>query len=302
MMKKLMFIAVSFLLVLPIVNGTEFTFKNNKTSATYGPIEIRDGAWVKIGFRTYALKMTNKTESEINLEEKLRGIIMPGIDFRNEDIRNVMKKLEEHLLAHDPEKKGANIICTLRGIMPKVTLSMKNISVYDAISYIAEICNYKFRIDARSVVISNIPDDKDSIRLVEPKTGKTFGPIMPNNGASFKIEKDTYTILMESKSKRQTEIEKQLRDLIIPEINFAGKDIREVIYFFQKFYQKNVPGKKWINIIHTIRDHMPAVTLSVRNISMYEGMQYVTEICNLKFRIDDNAIVISETVKKRSKR
>lgn len=120
---------------------------------------------------------------------KLNGIVIPQLEFRNADIRDVIKYLDTASIACDkdsaPGDKGVNFILQLKrpgaaaetapaaavppaegelggeggtavaqGNVPSVTLSLRNIALIDAIKYITEVTGLKYQVEENVVVIT----------------------------------------------------------------------------------------------------------------------------------------------------
>ncbi|MFH1477479.1 MAG: hypothetical protein ABIH24_08330 [Verrucomicrobiota bacterium] len=124
------------------------------------------------------------------LLEKLNGIVIPQLEFRQANIVDVIKYLDQVSIANDkdsaPGEKGVNFILQLKrpgaaaetapaaaawadegeltgegggaavaqGNLPAVTLSLRNIVLMDAIKYITEVTGLKYRIEENVVVIT----------------------------------------------------------------------------------------------------------------------------------------------------
>ncbi|MCX6991812.1 MAG: hypothetical protein NT011_01580 [Kiritimatiellaeota bacterium] len=124
------------------------------------------------------------------LLEKLNGIMIPQLDFRQANIVDVIKYLDQASIACDkdsaPGEKGVNFILQLKrpgaaaetapatavqpsegelagegggataaqGNLPAVTLNLRNVVLMDAIKYITEVTGLKYRIEENVVVIT----------------------------------------------------------------------------------------------------------------------------------------------------
>lgn len=129
------------------------------------------------------------------LQEKMKDIIIPAVEFRQANINDVVNFLVEASVAADPEKRGVNIILNLGqsggggsapapapaaagadewgfggddfgGSMPAsggstpgvrdITLNLRRISMLDAVKYITEVAGLKYRIEDSAVIITPI--------------------------------------------------------------------------------------------------------------------------------------------------
>ncbi|MBU4366313.1 MAG: hypothetical protein KKF10_04200 [Verrucomicrobia bacterium] len=129
-------------------------------------------------------------KSKRRLLEKLNGIVIPQLEFRQANIVDVIKYLDQASIACDkdspPSERGVNFILQLRrpgaaaewaptaaiqfnegeltgegggaavvqDNLPTVTLSLRNIVLLDAIKYITEVTGLKYRIEENVVVIT----------------------------------------------------------------------------------------------------------------------------------------------------
>ncbi len=130
------------------------------------------------------------------LQDKMKTIVIPAVEFRQANINDVVNFLVEASLAADPEKEGVNIILNLGqgsggapppapappaapphdqggvgrenigrgqavGASPPppgghITLNLRRISMLDAIKYITEVAGLKYRIEDSAVIITPI--------------------------------------------------------------------------------------------------------------------------------------------------
>ncbi len=124
------------------------------------------------------------------LQQKMERIIIPRIEFRQANIRDVVNFLVEASREADPDKEGVNIILNLSvpegarmatpapapqaadpwddwdqpltaapadsgvGPIPTITLNLRRISLMEAIRYITEVAGLKFRVEESAVIIT----------------------------------------------------------------------------------------------------------------------------------------------------
>ncbi|MDR0993537.1 MAG: hypothetical protein LBN38_03080 [Verrucomicrobiota bacterium] len=138
---------------------------------------------------------TERRVSGDRLQEKMQRIIIPSVEFRQANINDVVTFLVDASIAADPEGEGVNIILNLgtsggvaasapasapmedewgfpmeedysmsmsapssggsTGVSP-ITLNLRRISMLDAIKYITEVANLKYRIEESAVMITRI--------------------------------------------------------------------------------------------------------------------------------------------------
>ncbi|MDD5679317.1 MAG: hypothetical protein PHW60_15210 [Kiritimatiellae bacterium] len=153
---------------------------------TWTPPVKRDT--VSLGLRVQEATITDAGKRR--LQAKLNGITIPQLEFRQANIVDVIKYLDQASIACDkdsaPGEKGVNFILQLRrpgsasetapaaaangggegeltgegsavampANVPTVTLSLRNIVLIDAIKYITEVTGLKYRIEDNVVVIT----------------------------------------------------------------------------------------------------------------------------------------------------
>ncbi|MCO5069376.1 MAG: hypothetical protein M9910_11960 [Kiritimatiellae bacterium] len=148
-----------------IVGAEEFMLSDPDTGREYGPFTYSNGAPVLVDNRTYTLTRTRTAATAI--EEKMRQIIIPAIEFRQANITDILMFLTEASVGYIDEP-SVNIVplglCTDAGgnpvtnalpiettgnehpdqpnqasAVPLVTLNLRRVSLYDALSIVCEM-------------------------------------------------------------------------------------------------------------------------------------------------------------------
>ncbi|MCX6848925.1 MAG: hypothetical protein NTY98_08385 [Verrucomicrobia bacterium] len=84
-------------------------------------------------------------------------IIIPSIEFRDATLTECIDFIRIKCRELDPDKKGANIIVKPGGDeSARITLSLKNVPVVEALRYSAELANHKLTSDAQSFFITPV--------------------------------------------------------------------------------------------------------------------------------------------------
>ena len=91
------------------------------------------------------------------LTKKLDSIIIPGAEFREANVADVVEFLAEVAKTHDADKTGVNIVLMDKENKSKVTLSLQNTSLHNALKLTAQKAGL-------SVVV-----EKDGVVLRKPK-------------------------------------------------------------------------------------------------------------------------------------
>ena len=103
----------------------------------------------------------NKRET---LEAKMKRIMLPEIDFRQADIRDVVNMLRETSAMYDTDgeaggRKGVNIILRLRDTdePPQITFSATNFDMLEVIKILTQIAGLTYRVTDNAVIIEARP-------------------------------------------------------------------------------------------------------------------------------------------------
>jgi general secretion pathway protein D len=93
------------------------------------------------------------------MEARLKGIMIPSLDFRDANIKDVVLFLTETCRRLDAQGKGVNIL--LLGMdrgadENNITISIRDMSLYEALQYIVEMASLKFEVKPSVVAISPV--------------------------------------------------------------------------------------------------------------------------------------------------
>ncbi len=99
------------------------------------------------------------------LGERVRGTVIPQVQYRDVGADAVFEDLAEAAREADPEGRGVNIVYNgpEGDAARRITLSLRRISLYDAIRYITQVAGLYYRIDDNAVFISDEPFRSDRI-------------------------------------------------------------------------------------------------------------------------------------------
>jgi len=140
--------------------GYVITLRDAVTGAVH-VFEVREGASVTLGDKAYVIASfrtsggrrvlaAKKTPEQIRLEHKLRSTILPELKFEDSDLGETADFLSR--------EGDVNIIVAPTDLAKdsdlKISLRLKNIPLYDAIRYVAEAVQLRFRVDDHAVVIT----------------------------------------------------------------------------------------------------------------------------------------------------
>jgi hypothetical protein len=85
-----------------------------------------------------------------------------------------------------------------------------------------------------------------------------------------------------------------LDEIVIPEVNFRGAGVADVIDFLQRESQKVSGADNPINFVWQAPEvaKTAKVTLNLRQVPLADVLKYVTESAGLRYRVDPHAVVI----------
>jgi general secretion pathway protein D len=95
------------------------------------------------------------------MESRLKGIMIPSLDFRDANIKDVVLFLTETCRRLDSEGKGVNILLlgmedSLGAEENNITISIRDMNLYEALQYIVEMASLKFEVKPSVVAISPV--------------------------------------------------------------------------------------------------------------------------------------------------
>ncbi len=148
--------------------------------------------------RSYGLNLdedqgAEKSENELAIEamtQRVEAIQIPSLDFRDADIRDVVIFLTETCLRQDAE--GINIL-TLgmeNAISGGITISIRDLSLVEALQYITEMASLKFEIQENAIAIMPVgyvaPSDLQLISYdVIPEVGAELENMSGDSGGGI---------------------------------------------------------------------------------------------------------------------
>ncbi|MEM6915375.1 MAG: hypothetical protein AAF491_02320 [Verrucomicrobiota bacterium] len=203
---------------------------------------------------------------DLSVEEKLKQIILPKVDFEAKPLSKCLEILEERSRELDPSpiNKGLSIIDHTDGSEDiLISLRLTNVPLHEAIRYACQLANRNPSYDDRGV----------HVRMVE------------ENPSS---EVSEYSTVLEAK----------LESIIIPDIDFVDTPLRDALSFLQ---QKSMeldpetdPDKKGINLIleKGPSDPEPKITLKLTRISLKEAFEYIASLSGLECQLTPDYLLL----------
>lgn len=135
--------------------GIAFVLKDKKTGTESGPFWLRDGNTITVGTESASIHKVLRTNDI--LIQKLKSHVIPEIDFREADIRDIIGFFREpRVIASQQEEitdPPVNIVLVLPAgktptdmRIPLVTWQARSLSVYDALRTLAKMTDMDFEV------------------------------------------------------------------------------------------------------------------------------------------------------------
>lgn len=143
-------------------------------------IVAHNGAYAAIEafFRTPDTVQGSVTRQTASMRHKLHSIILPRITFEEASIDGVVKYLKSRSRELDPAGEGINIVLQIQPpgerrvgrydpSMLTVSLELENIPMLEAIRYVCEAADLRFKVDPYAVIIAgkHVPFDEMEVRF-----------------------------------------------------------------------------------------------------------------------------------------
>lgn len=221
------------------------------------------------------------------LTQKLQAIVIPKLEFRDATVSEVVDCLRMRSGCEpgtDPEKRDVNFVLNLsaapESAPPRLTFSLSNIPLLEALKYMTSLANLKFKVERSAVVIVPVGTKTNSAPAL-PARG------VPGTPEQFAREK----------------IARKLNSIILPRIEFRDATLREAVDFLMKKsadLETAEPdlARRGLSVVlkapSTVGDSgEKRVTLSLKNVSLADAFKYTTELAGCQMRIEPYALTIT---------
>ena len=205
---------------------------------------------------------TTSAASPSSLQAKLDAIILPSVEFHEATLTEAVDYLRAvgikfDTATQDPKLKGVNFIAkvAVSAADPKITLSLKNVTLGQATKYVAELSGCKVSVQPSAVVLL-APAEYEAAQ----KAGAA--PVA--------------------------------QTLILPSVVFANATLAEAVEFVRVKSLALDPAKQGLNIVLKPGcDPTAKLSLSLKNAPASEVLRYCAEMTNHKLTVEDNVFVIA---------
>ena len=131
-----------------------FMLKDQRTGESFGPFGMTNGTPVLVGSRTLALQLGQSKLTK--LKEHMKQTVIPQIEFRHAaliDICDFLSRSSVCFCCDSNDDPFVTFVILGKGIASKrVSLSMRNASVFDAFTVVCDMHALTYRLDGRGVV------------------------------------------------------------------------------------------------------------------------------------------------------
>ncbi|HEY5707132.1 MAG TPA: hypothetical protein VIS96_16340 [Terrimicrobiaceae bacterium] len=115
--------------------------------------------------RNYLRAIAQREQGGPGLEEALKKILIPTVDFRDVTVREAVAFVSQKVRELSGGKQSVNVVWMVSPQQTadiRVTLSLQNVPASDVLRYIGDSANLRFSYDALAVKIKPMssPDDK----------------------------------------------------------------------------------------------------------------------------------------------
>ena len=220
------------------------------------------------------------------LTKKLETIVIPRLEFRDATVAEVVDCLRKRCECEtetDP-MRDVNFVLNLSAAPEtapqRITVSLSNIPLFEALKYVTSLANLKFKIERNAVVITSLdartkPSNAPLVRGV---------PGTPEQSAREKLAR-------------------KLSSIIAPRIEFRDATLREAVDFLRKKaadLDTTEPDltRRGMSVVlkapSTVADSgEKRITLSLRNVSLMDAFKYTAELAGCQMTIESYALTIT---------
>ena len=278
---KTMWMVFGWLVLGAIARAEEFRLKDVKTGSLSSPFRMDEGVKFMIGDRHFELIRVNDQKAQA-MEKLLRTLRFPEIAFDRAELGDVIEFLVQ---ASKPignrygMPNGVNFDYR-RGEFapdPTVTLSMTDLSFYDAIRLVCQKAGATFSIEGDVVVVTNqLNEQGEAVRA------KLANWIIPELAFANATIPDVMDFLIQTS--RELDVKSGKGFSMMTNLIYMGDEGQAVA---SDTFEPPPPRG------------VPLITLSLRRISMLDALRRVGQLAGVSVVIDSAGIVIVESIKKK---
>lgn len=200
--------------------------------------------------------------AKAGLEAQAAKIIIPKLQFRDATLAEAVNFLKAKARALDPAHAGLNIgIAAPAEGDAKLTLTLTEISLAEALHYVAAKVGLHVRYDAAAITIT-APEEADWKRLKLPP------------------------------SPESRKVEAKAQAIVFPKIELHESSVTEAIDFIQIKAAALAPDKRAINVVNLDLPLDARITAGLKDVSLYDLLHFIARLTGGELVAEPEALVL----------
>jgi beta-lactamase regulating signal transducer with metallopeptidase domain len=245
-----------------------------------------------------------------SLQAKLDAIILPRVVFTDAKVSEAVKFLRSKSFdldatTKDPKQKGVNItVEPTEDAETFITLNLKDISLGEALNYVARLSNLRLLVDDYSVTLLSQTDF--ATRQKQTKVLVSGSQDLGLTSKSISHDKDSGVIAQEGDLKNQTFLSNISGEkvaikpnttadgIIIPEVQFHDATLAEAVEFLRVKSREVDPKSRGLNIL--IRpgvDSKTKISMHLKEVPVQEVLRYLVTLAGCMMKKEGDVFVIT---------
>jgi hypothetical protein len=174
-------------------------YNNTRSMMAYQVEKAWDRPVRKFGREEVGILEKSDTRRTQKVQDKMAQIVIPKVEFKNATVREALdflkaKSKELDTTESDPNRRGVNIVMKMDTPAaaesaaaatgapkadgdpgePKITLSLKDVPVGEALSYVTKLANMKYKLDPYAAFVTPISEATETLVTKEYKVPPEF--------------------------------------------------------------------------------------------------------------------------------
>ncbi len=195
------------------------------------------------------------------------AIVMDSLEINNVSVDDAVHRLSAVSKRVDPDQKGMSFVVDVDAVETSrpISLSLRNVTIYDALRNICKLGNVKAKIDGSQIHIVSMRESVDEMQV----------PSIDQN--------DSHHLIVS-----------ELQTVVIDKINFKKTDIAAVLKFLAQKTRQMDPTKRGINFvagyIAPTDGIQRQVNLTTSNVVLADLLVQLSQQTNLRYFVEDGAV------------
>jgi hypothetical protein len=195
------------------------------------------------------------------------AIVIPSFELNKASVDDAIHRLAEVSKHVDPDQKGMSFIADIDTVETSrpLSLSLHNVTIYDALRNICKLGNVKARIEGSQIHIVSMRESVDATQ--QPSIDQS----------------DSHHLIVD-----------KLQSIVIDKINFKKLDIAVALKLLGQKTRQLDPDKMGVNFvlgyIAPTDGVQRQITLTTANISVADLLVLIAQATNLRYFVEDGAV------------